>query len=374
MMTYRILIPIDHIKKVGNLRFKKFKVLRDAAKPFLAAKYALYRCFQAQYTDRKKSEKTRSMKGWVPLYSQYMGRIAGNNKQWVIVKNTLIEAGYLECDNKSKHGEKSFGFRLGRLLRDTAWSEHTEDLSVPEDSRPRMEWLGIDKSRAHTVIDKIAGEKLWDYRVTKGWHTRIENFSPSFKLCKTGRAYSDANQLPKRVRNALLIDGEATAEIDIVNCQPMLLATIYPTQSEEWRRYKDLAERGQVYEAMMKFSNMTREEVKAELIPFIFGGSRPKAETFLQESFPELLAAIKERRNVYRNALVYELQGKESGIIVNLVCKAFKAASIHDGVRVKQADAVAVKEFIESTFYKLWGLTPKLTTEFSDHTARSKVA
>ena len=202
----------------------------------------------------------------------------------------------------------------------------------------------------------------------------MRNFSPGYQICNTGRAYSDANQFPKRVRDTLLIDGEPTAEIDIVNCQPLLLATIYQNQSDEWRRYKELAEAGQVYEALATTARLTRSEAKDQFIPFIFGGNRPVAEEFFMQSFPELLIAIQERRQQSRNALAVELQGKESQLIVARVCGRFKAASIHDGVRVKVSEAEAVKEFIQSTVFDMWGLSPKITVEFSQHPNSSQAA
>jgi hypothetical protein len=71
---------------------------------------------------------------------------------------------------------------------------------------------------------------------------------------------------------------------------------------------------------------------------------------------------------------VFDLQKKESEIIVERVCKEFKAVSIHDGVRVRVEDVDAVKAFITSLFLEMWGLTPKLTVEFSNPMAESKVA
>ena len=354
MNTIKLLIPMHHVASVGDLRFKKHKTLHKSPKAYDAALYALHKCFLAKYTNADE---------WAPLYSQLMGQIAGNTSQWARVKETLCDANVLECDNICKYGHKSYCFRLGPVLTDTDWDYSPSDLVIPEDIRPRMEWLGIDKDRAHEIIDEIAAEKAWDSRVTKGWHTRVENFSPSYQICRTGRAYSDANQFPKRVRDTLLIDGEPTAEIDIVNCQPLLLATIYPTRSKEWDRYKDLAERGKVYEELGAFANLTRDDAKRVLILFIFGQESAVAERFLAKSFPELLKAIQDRRKSHYKALAYELQHKESGIIVESVCKLFKAVSIHDGVRVRVDDAIAVESFIDDRFFELWGLRPKITVD-----------
>jgi hypothetical protein len=369
----QIMTPKQHSAAIGNLPFKANKLLRDSPKVHQAAKYALYRCFLAKHVYKDDLADEDEI-GWTPLWSQLMGSIAGNNKQWALAKTALINAGYLECDNKCKRGTKSYCFRLGPVLEDADWDTSPDELTLPEDLRPKMEWLTIDEAQAHLIIDELAAEKNWDSRVTKGWHTRVKNFSPHFKICKTGRAYSDANQLPKRARNTLLIDGEPTAEIDIVNCQPMLLATIYPTQSEEWRCYKELAEKGLVYEELARFANLNRSEAKEVLIPFIFGSPKPIAEKFLMAKFPELLEAIKECRSRHYKALAFDLQRKESGIIVERVCDQFKAASIHDGVRVKVSDAETVKAFIESTFRELWQLSPLLTIEFIGQSTEPKAA
>lgn len=353
-----LITPKDHLDGIGQLRFKKHKTLSRSPKAFDAAMYAIHKCFLAKYTNDDDD--------WAPVWSQLMGKIAGCNNQWAEVKTILCDAGYLECDNIAKHGHKSFCFRLGPLLTDTPWDHSGDVITVPDDNRTRMEWLGIDKVQAHRIVDEIAIERKWDTRVSKGWHTRVENFSPVYQICKTGRAYSDANQFPKRVRDTLLIDGEPTAEIDIVNCQPLLLATIYPQQNDEWKRYKELAETGQVYETLGKWAKLNRSEAKDQFIPFIFGGNRPVAEDFFRHSFPELLTAIQERRKQSRQALAHELQGKESQLVVQRVCNAFKAVSIHDGVRVKVSDAETVKAFIESSAFELWGLSPKITVEFSE--------
>jgi hypothetical protein len=376
MNEIRLITPKRHLEGIGNLRFKKHKILSKSPKAFDAALYAIHKCYLAKYTNSKHTKERGKDEDdeWAPLWSQLMGEIAGCNNQWAKVKRALCDAGYMECDNIAKHGTKSFGFRLGPLLTDTAWDYSGNVVTLPEDTRSKMEWLGIDKIQAHRIVDEIAAKKRWDSRVTKGWHTRVENFSPVYKICQTGRAYSDANQFPKRVRDTLLIDGEPTAEIDIVNCQPLLLATIYPNHSDEWRRYKELAEAGQVYETLGKFANLSRNKAKDQFIPFIFGGVRAIAEDFFRQTFPELLTAIQERRRQYREALAHELQSKESQIIVERVCGAFQAASIHDGVRVKVTEAETVEEFIKITIFEMWGLSPKITVEYSKHADDSQAA
>ncbi len=348
---YRTLIPTNEIQNIESLPFKK-KTLGRCPRAYDAARYAIHKCYLAKHTGDTE---------WAPLWSQLMGEIAGNNSQWALAKDALCIGGYLECDQKCEKGRKSYCFRLGPMLANAEWGYSKNNLLLPEDTRPKWEGLDLDHELAHRLVDSIAGQRDWNPRVTKGWHTRVDQFSPHYEICKTGRAYSDANQFPKELRDALVIDGEATVEIDVVNCQPMLLATLYPEQSSEWMRYKALAEAGEVYEALGRFAGLKRNEAKEQFIPFIFGGKRPVAEEFFKSEFPELLAAISQRRKASYKRLVYELQGKESSVIVERLCKEFRAVSIHDGIRVKQSEASYAKQRLLEVFETEWGLCPQVT-------------
>lgn len=352
MRPNKLLIPTNEIQSIKNLPFKKRKTLGGSARAFDAACYSLHKAFLSQYTSDTE---------WAPLWSQLMGQIAGHNRQWALTKNILVGAGYLECDRKCKQGEKSYCFKLGPKLKDTQWDYADKVLWLPEDTRPKWKGLELNYEFAHQIVDAISVARNWHYRTTKGWHTRVDQFSPHYAICKTGRAYTDANQFPAELRDALLIDGEETLEIDVVNCQPTLLATVYPEQSAEWMRYKTLAEEGVVYEELAKFAGITRKEAKDQFLPFIFGGKRPVAEEFFGAEFPELLEAILGRRDIHRKRLSYELQGKESDLIVEGLCSEFRAVSIHDGVRVKRSDAGRVKGRLIELFKEMWSLTPKVT-------------
>lgn len=382
-MSKRLFQPSGAIDEILALPFKT-RTLGKSRGALRAALYALHRCHLAPYT-------TDSV--WASLPSQMMGKIAGGMNIWAKVRKLLCDNGFLECDGKSKHGVKCFSYRLGPKLHDAEWrgvavAEETRkgriakarelaaaplayseigwtplphELPTPTDDRPAIPGLSLDKDKAHQILSQIASDRGWTRRTLEAWHARIEDFSSAYHVGTTGRIFTDGNMLPKEVREALLIDGETTVEIDVKNCHPLLLATIYQTPSEESARWKALCESGRTYEEFMAKFTLSREAAKHEqLLPFFYGGKRPMAEQFLSENFPELLERITSFPRNGPKSLAHVLQRMESDIIVEAVCGAFRALSVHDAVRVKASDELAATRIIQDLFYERHGLRPIL--------------
>lgn len=382
-MKRQIFQPTDRIEEIFALPFKT-RTLGVSRGALRVALYAIHRCHLAPYT-------TDSV--WVPLSSQMMGKIAGRISVWITVKNLLCVNGFLDCDGKSRHGTKCFSFRLGPKLRDAEWrsaavAEETKKgrkeragklaaapcnsqevkwevvahkfPAIP-DGRPLVSGLSIDKVKAHRILKEIAARRGWSRRTLESWHARVDEFSAAYSVGKTGRLFTDGNMLPKEVRAALLIDGEETTEIDVKNCQPLLLAAIYASPSEESARWKALCEAGQVYEDFAADLGMSRKEAKGEhFLPLLFGGKRPLAEAYFRDRFPELFARIKSFARTGEKSLAHVLQRMESEIIVKGFSVAFRALSVHDAVRVKKADEPAARAMILDLFWNLHGLRPIL--------------
>lgn len=388
--------PTGVIDEILALPFKT-RTLGKSKGALRAALYAIHCCHLAPYT-------TDSV--WTPLYSQMMGRIAGGMNVWAKVKNLLCDNEFLECDGKSKHGEKSLSFRLGPKLQDAEWllraiaeeernekqakarklaatlskSPAIEWKSTPcqfpaiIDTRPIVHGLSIDKTKAHQILDKIAPDRGWSPRMLETWHARIENFRSTYSMGKTGRLYTDGNMLPREVRAALLIDGEETVEIDVKNCQPLLLTAIYSSRSQESARWQALCENGHTYDDFAAGIGMSRKEAKGEhFLPFLFGGKRPLAKQYFRDRFPELLARMGSFPRKGRKSLAYTLQTMESDIMVKHVCGAFRALSVHDAVRVKKCDEAGARAMILDLFHELHGLHPILDPPPQD-LASSRIA
>jgi hypothetical protein len=107
---------------------------------------------------------------------------------------------------------------------------------------------------------------------------RIEDSNWWFSAdVRTGRIYHNASSLPRDCRGLLLVDGQPAAETDIANCQPFLLAGLYPGPSAERTRFMDLCISGGFYERLNSlfdepFSN--RDELKVATYQNIMYGNK----------------------------------------------------------------------------------------------------
>jgi hypothetical protein len=86
------------------------------------------------------------------------------------------------------------------------------------------------------IEDVIKQKGVTGARALK-WRLAIDCFSVGRVGCKvgehSGRLFHKASHLPKDVRKILEFDGQPTAEVDISNCQPLLLAVYFRDHASE---------------------------------------------------------------------------------------------------------------------------------------------
>lgn len=410
-------VPEERLEELKKLRIKTRKIKAvGASRPAMRALiYLLHCCHIAPYVSDNSD-------GWARISSKYMEFICNDRRTWAAVRSALVAHGVIECDNKARRGEKSYGYRLtAEWLKGVQWKRTGCILDWPEvtDGWREISYLGFDRNAAVELLDRIyrmrrevprfkkrgpakgqaklssaKGSKMvwvestWDQTTYEAFLWRIENFRKSYRICGTGRLFTDANTIPKELRSLVTIMGEATVELDVANCQPLLLWTLYPQESVEAFRYRKLAESGKLYEAardavlggdyeQMKETLLESERVEFErnnfknryFVPFLFGegaGNRmkPKIEGWLAKEFPEILAIIRNFLLKGPKALPRALQKMES----DLIWKAVDAAgiphlSVHDGVRVRERDLAVARAVLEQSFSAV-GLSPRI--EVSD--------
>ncbi len=268
------------------------------------------------------------------------------------------------------------------------WESMEAAIKTVEDACQTFLWLSIDSDMAHKAIDQIAAEKAkttekWSSHRVCALHHQVDNFATRYSIRSTGRLYTHANRLPKELRRALLIDGEATVELDVKNCQALLLTLRYPSQSEESKRWRALVENGTLYDEYAAEFGITRHEAKhGHFFPLLFGSQKPQPRRYFEKHFPEILAVIDEankeanecrrrRLKTRKEGLAHDLQRIESKIIVEGLCKAFRAVSIHDGVRVKASEATAARAYLQNAFQSL-GLRAKITVDDEEEPSLSE--
>lgn len=256
------------------------------------------------------------------------------------------------------------------------WSTAVETPEIRIKRKQCLDRSSIDKEKAYEMLyvrqEKVRADpdkKDWDDVVLNTLKLSIENYETNYTIGRTGRLSCMANRYPREVRDALLIDGEPTVEIDVKNCQPLLLHTLYESPCAESDRWKLLGESGTLYELFSFELCITRDDVKNLMFPFLYSsiGAVPELEEVMKGHFPKLMGLINETKKRHYKALCYDMQRKESSVTVDhmTTLKNIPVIPVHDAVYVKLEDVEEATRLMLAEFDRLYGLTPKVTIKKS---------
>lgn len=187
-----------------------------------------------------RSRKQRN--GWVPLRWVDMNRLFGRSGIWGRIRKILVAKGVLESDEEYRIGEKAKWYRLGikwlnHGLRLRAMSKRLSaqlakmrgDRPERGDWTPQVEHLGR-WLRELRVDEDLARPWVCQRKRSRRQHlTRlkvdlIQSGEAGLVRDLYGRVHSPVTNLRSKVRPALRLNGEVLIEIDVSNCQPLLLA------------------------------------------------------------------------------------------------------------------------------------------------------
>ena len=190
----------------------------------------------------------------------------------------------------------------------------------------------------------------------------------TIKQGQWGRYFHKVNNTSKLVRPHLLLGGESTSEVDVSNCQPLLMACLLRNA-----RMIASCSAGFFYEDLMEASPvpMTRDQMKVAVLTdviakapkqgFEYWHGKP-ADVAFQKAFPRAYELNEEYRAKHGDlAMIRELQRLESDIIHNDVLpmaqqEGCPAVTIHDCVLTDQQSAECVKACLELSFEERAGI------------------
>lgn len=302
-------------------------------------------------------------------------------KTWKKVRKAIDDAGVIEWDKrhkKSKVGKGTcmkycFSEKWQDVEMERSASPYTIGFVTWGDSKPHsLDRSSLAKEDAKRRLyirheKEVKKGKIWSASKLATLELAIENYDTRHSIGRTGRLTCMANRCHSEVRGALLIDGLPTIELDVANCQPLLLYTLYRSHCEESQRWKIRAESGKVYELFMGELGIDRDSVKKLMFPFLYGsiGAEPEIEKVMTKHFPTLLQLINAEKAKHYKALCYGMQKKEAKVIVGLMSnhKTIPAITVHDAVYVKFSDADEAEKIIREEFECLYGVTPLITRE-----------
>lgn len=177
-------------------------------------------------------------------------------------------------------------------------------------------------------------------------------------ISNEGRLYSSITALPSSANNFLMFDNEPLIELDIKNCQPLLLAGLIDNSA-----YKLACEQGIFYDLLSQDLGWSRDYTKLILYKYLFFGQNELKSGRIYSALENHFEGLNEAINALKSNsnLACELQNLESNIIIKGIALNFVNTIVtkHDAIFVKQCDVEIVKRMITHHF-KEYKLKPKI--------------
>lgn len=172
-----------------------------------------------------------------------------------------------------------------------------------------------------------------------------------FKISNEGRFYSSITNLPTVALDFLRLYGKKVVELDVKNCQPLLLASLIKDND-----YQNDAENGVFYERMANKLECCEKTFKLMSYRYIFFSKKPlkkgKIHDAMNSCYPELIDQINNL--IKDNNLALVLQKMESSIFIDKIGKLpNKKITRHDSVLVAKNDCKLFKKLIRNEFHKI---------------------
>jgi len=284
---------------------------------------------------------------------------------------------------KGYYGHRPKGAKAGQM---TTMDRESEDYL-----NANFQLLSFKENTADFITKNFSGQNK---KLAEGYLRRIG--SKEIKRVKQSpnskRLDSIIANMPRELReNCLLLDGLPMVEVDISNCQPLLMTKLYKKASGEYNVFKAIVEKGKFIAAITKYLTKVYEKelppnkaakriaklnsLKGLFLQFVsipvqtlatYKDSMVKdMERFFEEYCPELNMAIKNFKMVSRTKLLCHLQQLEAElmlmhIVPTLRNKGIKALPLHDAILCHEEHKDTVAQIIKEECQKLYGLIPTI--------------
>ena len=195
---------------------------------------------------------------------------------------------------------------------------------------------------------KLTDERIFDYLNTA---LQINLGSLWFKVSHEGRFYNTITNMSYTALPFVTLKGKELKEIDVKNCQPLLLATIIDNE-----KYQQDVENGQFYENIAKELNTDRNNFKILSYKYIFFANQKLKSGKIYEALNKLYPGFIEKLNKLRNQINIsrKLQELEATIMVDRVgSQPYKMMLRHDAVFVYDEDFDKMCEVVKEEFKKI---------------------
>ena len=340
---------------------------------------------------------------FIPMARRSLTKISGlrNVKR---NRDDLISLGIIEvCDlEKGDFGNYLLGYRFTPAYRDepvinimpkkereNLLDESKKQIDIIMSKKqfdPNEEYLRgclknvtIDEEAALTYLDYLYNqEKSIATHARNCTYVNIQVISDGkfyfSQSSKTGRVFTPVCNLKSDFRQFLKYEGRELVDIDISNCQPLLLYVLYKDKTtNEAIAFKELVSSGQFNERISELCGIVlenpedRKKFKVALLTQLFmeNYKRGKYLDLFFAAFPELAIEIKKvKAKDYRNIAIL-LQNLEADLIIQGVIgicreKNIPALTIHDSILTLPEYKDEVSFIIIDECQKMYDVKPNL--------------
>lgn len=335
--------------------------------------------------------KTNKWDDFVCLSSRILVKVLGAH-HYVKILNLLKELKVIEGDDSYRVGYESKGFRFLEPYR-SAKFKLKKKVEVKRDHNflvktkpncPEHDYLFNNLKQISFSPEVHEELKKCNFKANEG--ARRDYYEKTIEFVetgdwfftydeKTGRVFNNVTNMPKVFRPHLRLAGRKLVELDVANCQPLLLISLYEDGDPERAEYEKVVLSGNFYEELNKsllvpFSAEERDSLKKSVYFKVLFNRNQLNESDLglafKARFPRLYARVWEiKKESYRN-LALHLQSLEAQIMIHGVVRGaieelnLNLMTVHDSVLCPEESVNEVKNIIEKRFTQCLKLLPKI--------------
>jgi hypothetical protein len=290
---------------------------------------------------------------------------AGRNARVYKINDSILKGEIMRYSNDDRTLLKKYKNNVskveeagikGSLIDDTVKAKLVDDLF----------YVDIEFDKSIFYLDNLKDRENDIYNRNRYSVECINDKHIFYHFDNYGRMHTNFTILKSFIRkNCLLINGEQTYEIDIINSQPLFLTKIIEDSGTRWVKedefelFKYLTMNGIYYQYVMDYLETTdKVMVKEMTYKVLFGknAANSKADKIFIKLFPTIHNFIKLYKREYKDykVLAYDLQKAESNLIFNKIIKEvmnthpeIKMITIHDSIVIPES----YKDLVNAIFY-----------------------
>lgn len=196
------------------------------------------------------------------------------------------------------------------------------------------------------IIDKVLDNETIVNCIFEAMKINFKNIW--IKESDEGRLYSSITNISATASNFFEINGEKLEEIDVKNCQPLLLSNLIKNE-----KYKTAVQSGTFYDEVANELNLPRQEAKIRLYKHVFFNDNTLCSGILFDALNSLYGEdLMDQINfLKRNSkLSCLLQKLESDIFINATNNKKGFVTKHDAILCSKNDVKLYKDILKEQF------------------------